>query len=779
MTVVAALMLACSALPSPLAFAQSSRTLVNAPHPLTNAASPVMLAGDWVPSDPHSIDFDNLPRIPVRHVVVSDVRARKGVNQHNYLIHHDGQFWAMWSDGPEIEDRVGQVVKYATSPDGVNWSEPKFLTPYPPNSGPDSPYYNTRNKEGLRYISRGFWVREGQLLALVSLDEAAGFFGPSLALRAFRWNPSAQRWDDIGVVQDNAINNFPPQQLPTGEWGMSRRMHDYSKSGVQFLIGGVAALNQWQSVPVVREDESALKAEEPIWWTLPDGNLMALFRDNARSGYIFRSFSTNSGRTWSVPVKTDFPDARSKIHGTRLSDGRYALVSNSHPQRRDPLTLALSDDGLVFNKLFYLVGGRHVDYPHMIQHEGNLYIAHSGGKRSVEIQIVRLADLNKLKMPGPAGLKPESNDKRLSEPEAANSSPMLAGDWVPKDTQQIDFDKLPRIPSEWAVVSDVLGLGGNRVNQHNYLAHHDGQFWAMWSDGPGVSRGMGRVPEHDRADQRVSFATSPDGLKWSEIGDLSGAPEAGYGWIARGFWIRDGKLLALASRYKAPGYTGPGLQLHAFELVPTALARWRHLGMVHDDALNNFPPKRLPSGEWMMSRRDHRRNVHFLIGGTKGYDQWESFPTIGYSDSDLASEEPYWWVLPDNRLVAMFRDNRRSGFLHRAFSSDGGRTWSKPIRTNYPDATSKFSGLRLADGRYVLVSNPHPRKRDPLALSISDDGLVFTKMGYLVGGRHVDYPHVIEHNRHLFVTFATAKQTVEVLKIPLEELNQLVMPRRL
>ncbi len=39
----------------------------------------------------------------------------------------------------------------------------------------------------MRYISRGFWQREGELLALASLDEAAGFFGPGLALHAFRF----------------------------------------------------------------------------------------------------------------------------------------------------------------------------------------------------------------------------------------------------------------------------------------------------------------------------------------------------------------------------------------------------------------------------------------------------------------------------------------------------------------------------------------------------------------------------------------------------------------
>jgi hypothetical protein len=369
------------------------------PDPVANPGASLMLTGDWAPSDHHKIDFDKLPRLPVEHIVVSDVRARKGVNQHNYLIHYDGRFWAMWSDGPEIEDRVGQVVKYSTSPDGMNWDEPRLMTPYPPGSGPDSPHYNTRNKAGFRYISRGFWLRDGQLLALASLDEAAGFFGPSLTLHAFRWNPATKLWDAAGVVQDDAINNFPPKKLPTGEWAMSRRKHDYRQSGVEFLIGGKSALNEWKSFPVMADKASALKAEEPLWWTLPDGNLMSLFRDNGGGHYLYRAFSTDHGRTWSNPARTDFPDATSKLHGLRLSDGRYVLVSNPHPKRRDPLTLAVSDDGLVFDKLFYLVGGRHVDYPHVLEHDGSLYIAHTGGKRSIEIERVRLADLNAARMP--------------------------------------------------------------------------------------------------------------------------------------------------------------------------------------------------------------------------------------------------------------------------------------------------------------------------------------------------------------------------------------------
>jgi hypothetical protein len=167
--------------------------------------------------------------------------------------------------------------------------------------------------------------------------------------------------------------------------------------------------------------------------------------------------------------------------------------------------------------------------------------------------------------------------------------------------------------------------------------------------------------------------------------------------------------------------------------------------------------------------------VHFLVGGRQALDQWQSFPVLGTA-SELKAEEPDWWILPDNRLAAVFRDNRRSGFLYRAISTDDGRTWSQPVKTNFPDATSKVSGLRLRDGRYVLVSNPDPKKRDPLTLSISDDGLVFTKMLCLVGGRRAEYPHVIEHEGSLFIAFSGGKMSVEVLKVKLSDVDAVKMP---
>ena len=756
-------------------FACSSQPQIkDYPHPVKNPDSPVMLAGDWVPENPHQINFSGLPKIPSGHVVISDVRAQNGVNQHNYLVYYEGRYWIMWSDGPGVEDRVGQRVAFATSSDGLKWSKPKYITPYPPKSSPNTTIYNTRTDKGFRYISRGFWQRDGELLALVSLDEAGNFFGPGLELRAFRLDPENDSWEDIGVVYDNTINNFPPKLLPNGEWMMTRRTYDRN---VYMLTGGTESFDKWETHPVVSYGESDLQAEEPYWWVLPDGNLLALFRDNARSGFLFRAFSADFGRTWSRPVKTDFPDARSKFNGLQLSDGRFVLVSNANPKKRDPLVLSISDDGLVFNKMGYLVGGRHVDYPHVMEHDGYLLVAFAGGKQTVEVLKIKISDLDKLEMPSePLVDIPHP----VSNPQ---STVMLAGDWVPKDPNQIDFDNLPHVPSKHAVVSDVRDKGGKWVNQHGYLAFYKDRFWAMWSDGPGVQRTTpdkhrNVVPGHDRAGTRVSFATSPDGLNWSEIKDLSGPPADGFGWIARGFWEREGELLALASHFNAPGYTGKGLSLEAFRWDEDTNS-WKPAGTVLDDALNNFPPKKLPNGKWMMSRRDHVRNVTVMSGGTAGIDQWQVLPIAMYVQGQQQPEEPYWYILPDRKnIVGLFRDNTDSKRLIRAFSTDNGQSWSELVRTNFPDARSKFYVVHTSRNYYALVSNANPRGRDPLTLAISRDGLIFTSLFYLVGGRHIDYPHMIEHDGSLYISFSGAKQTLEVLKVDLDDLDRLDMPSK-
>ena len=355
----------------------------------------------------------------------------------------------------------------------------------------------------------------------------------------------------------------------------------------------------------------------------------------------------------------------------------------------------------------------------------------------------------------------------------------LGGD-IGTNPSLIQYSALPKLKVEHAVISDVRDAGGTKVNQHAYLAHFNGKFWAMWSDGPGLARKgvsksahRNKVPGHDQPGTRVSFATSCDGLNWTKPDDLSGPPRReSFGWIARGFWVRDNRLLALASHFHAPGYPGEGLSLEAFAWNPF-FQQWEAYGTVLDDTLNNFPPKRLPSGEYMMTRRDHDRQVSVMVGGVKAYNDWKIHELSSYNEGGRP-EEPYWYILPDGKnIVGLIRDNGRSGRLLRTFSTDSGQSWSRIVKTNFPDATSKFFVHRTSRGYYAMVSNSNPRRRDPLTLAISKDGLVYTRLFYLVGGRHIDYPHILEHNDHLYIAFSGAKQTMEVMRVSLDEIEKL------
>ncbi len=492
---------------------------LRAEQPAQREYSPEMLAGDWVPENPHRIDFNNLPKIPSQHVVISDVRESNGVHQHNYLTFYDGRYWAMWSDGPAVEDRVGQRVSYATSKDGLDWSKPKYLTPEPPGSGKHSQYYNTRSSNGFRWISRGFWQRDGELLALCSLDEGAGFFGKSLQLRAFRYDKVDDSWVDYALVHDNAINNFPPKKIPSDHWMMSRRTHDYSKRGVEFLVGGVNAIDQWESFPVLGSSQE-LAAEEPYWWVLPDGRLTALFRDNRQSGYLYRSFSEDHGRTWSRPHRTDFPDARSKFSGVRLKDGRYVLVSNPHPKRRDPLALSISDDGVVFTKMGYLAGGRHVDYPHVIEHDGHVLVAFATKKQTVEVLKIKLTDLDKLTMPNEPlttapPYEPQSEDIILDA--GSSNAVTVTGPWKrsDKDPQRYGKDYLFLSPS----VSGQIHFNVQVPTDGNY------EVFALWNARGHRSKKVPFTITHADGKTSLVINQNADGGTWNSLGTYHLAPE--------------------------------------------------------------------------------------------------------------------------------------------------------------------------------------------------------------------------------------------------------------
>ena len=92
---------------------------------------------------------------------------------------------------------------------------------------------------------------------------------------------------------------------------------------------------------------------------------------------VVTSFSDDNGYTWSEPTALDLPNNNTGIDATTLNDGRFLMVYNHVKAKesayidlkRTPLNIAISDDGLKWEKKITLVDSpiKEYSYPSVIQ----------------------------------------------------------------------------------------------------------------------------------------------------------------------------------------------------------------------------------------------------------------------------------------------------------------------------------------------------------------------------------------------------------------------------
>ncbi len=319
------------------------------------------------------------------------------------------------------------------------------------------------------------------------------------------------------------------------------------------------------------------------------------------------------------------------------------------------------------------------------------------------------------------------------------------------------------------VFRGVEGKAG--FNLHSYLIHYDNRFWAIWSSA---------MAHEEDPDQQVVYATSRNGHDWTAPRVLAKDPDGPGGparWIARGLFVHGGKLTALAAYQESADYGKRGkdvvwknLRLIYFQWDGK---EWKEAGVFADDCMNNFPPARF-GRRLAMICRDRNMDVSVALLEDEKKLEWKRTPLQNAPPFDRM-DEPTWYEDPNGVIHMIVRDNNRSRKLIRVVSRDGGETWTKPVHTNYPDATSKNFTGRLSNGWYYLINNPNPEKRDPISISFSKDGWTFTAPRNVrvdaaprrIEGRakpsgSFQYPHAIEHGGSLWVIYSTNKEDIEV-----------------
>jgi predicted neuraminidase len=158
-----------------------------------------------------------------------------------------------------------------------------------------------------------------------------------------------------------------------------------------------------------------------------------------------------------------------------------------------------------------------------------------------------------------------------------------------------------------------------------------------------------------------------------------------------------------------------------------------------------------------------RWQVHFERSSDGG-KTWTKTPSLNDGLVMTAIQPSILFLGPKGgrRLLAVGRSQQ--GKVFSTSSDDGGRTWSTlSLIDDLPNPNAGVDALTLADGRQLIVYNPVPRGRTPLAVAVSRDGKRWTKVLTLEDqpGEY-SYPAVIQtRDGRVHVTYTWKRERVK------------------
>jgi hypothetical protein len=352
--------------------------------------------------------FHSLPKLPV--TVARLFTA--SLETYDYAHHaslglQDGILYAFWSNGRGGEDLPGQVQCWSWRDPAGHWNPPQVLARAP---------MNPTRYETTTAINGGTALGSWRLTSFYSeykgrpADGAGGSGKWSLPVitGAQTYDPAPKVWFHHGALLEDFLLNEGPRRTARGRWLMTGEDHE-GRTRIALSDSLDPVDRSWRVVGVPQGAGPRFK-NEPSWFQRPDGSLALFLRDDGGSRRLWLAESHNEGLTWSVPRPTNFPDATAKCHVGQLPDGTYFILSNPNPSGlRIPLTIALSSDGYVFDRMAILRNeptaprlpgrfkGPGYQYPHALGYGGALHVIHSVNKEEIEVTSVSLEVLSQLR----------------------------------------------------------------------------------------------------------------------------------------------------------------------------------------------------------------------------------------------------------------------------------------------------------------------------------------------------------------------------------------------
>jgi len=134
------------------------------------------------------------------------------------------------------------------------------------------------------------------------------------------------------------------------------------------------------------------------------------------------------------------------------------------------------------------------------------------------------------------------------------------------------------------------------------------------------------------------------------------------------------------------------------------------------------------------------------------YDpQTHEWTPSGEIRSDKGNIQPAIAEIAPQHLIAYCRrgggyEPTTDGYVVRAESRDGGRTWTKGVDSEFPNPNAAVDFLRLKNGHLLLIYNRSMSDRSPLsaALSVDNDKTYPYRRDFLTANEDYAYPYTIQ-----------------------------------
>ncbi|HIM11721.1 TPA: exo-alpha-sialidase [Candidatus Poribacteria bacterium] len=191
-----------------------------------------------------------------------------------------------------------------------------------------------------------FQVNDGTILLIYGTmhGKLEGTHGPGVRwvtcdLRLKRSYDSGETWSGVEIIEEN--------------WGHVPRCKPIRLDNGEILFG--TEFTSWHSQIWKSTDEGKTwsvcgnipgeQNQHPSLIQRNDGSILALIRPSGKNPNVLKSVSHDCGRTWSETEVTQNHCPYAALDAVKLEDGRIAMIWNDNPEKRNPLTIGLSEDG--------------------------------------------------------------------------------------------------------------------------------------------------------------------------------------------------------------------------------------------------------------------------------------------------------------------------------------------------------------------------------------------------------------------------------------------------